>query len=294
MLYKENYLSHLRSEKRYSDHTIAAYLKDIMQFLSFCTLNGFDDIVFDPKVIRLWIVELLESKQTPRTVNRKISLLRNYFRFLIREGKLISDPLVKVIKPKTSKRIPVFIEEKSLNNMLDIYDFGDDFQGVRNHLIIELLYQTGMRRGELVSLSMDSVDFSNGTIRVTGKRSKERIIPMCDNLGRLINEYFLLRNSVFPDPGEKSMFLTNKGKPVYPKMIYRIVVEFLDLVTTLEKKSPHVLRHSFATHLLNRGAELNAIKELMGHANLSATQVYTHNTFEKLKKVYNKAHPRAN
>lgn len=293
-MYKEDYLSHLRSEKRYSEHTVSAYMKDVMHFFAFCERNGMDNKVLDSKDIRLWVVELLETNHTPRSVNRKISSLRNYIRFLIRKGILITDPLVKVIKPRTSKRIPVFIEEEKLNSMLDTFKFGDEFEGVRNRLIIELLYQTGIRRGELLTLKVDSVNFSNGTLKVTGKRLKERIIPMSIYLQGLINEYVLVRNSMFTDSDEKSLFLTLAGRPVYPKMVYRIVTEFLRLVTTLDKKSPHVLRHTFATHLLNRGAELNAIKELMGHANLSATQIYTHNTFEKLKEVYKKAHPRAN
>jgi len=293
MKYKENYLSYLRFEKRYSQHTVAAYAKDIQQYYDFCTVNNLGTGFPDSRNIRLWIVDLLEFKQSPRSVNRKISALHGYIRFLIREGILHSDPLQKVIKPKTGKRNPVFVTENSLNNILDNNQFGNDYCGIRNKLIIELLYQTGIRRGELISLSITSIDFHNSQIRVIGKRDKERLIPLTDQLTDLINKYLLIRNKVFPDTKETALFLTHKGSPVYPKLVYRVVKNFLNLVTTLDKRSPHVLRHSFATHLLNRGADLNAIKELLGHASLSATQVYTHNTFEKLKVIYNKAHPRA-
>ena len=294
MLYKENYLSYLKFEKRYSDHTILAYGKDVQSFFNFCRNNGFEEIALDHKSIRLWIVNLLETKHTPRSVNRKISSLRNYIKFLIRNEKLNSDPLTKIIRPKTNKRIPMFIEEENLNSMLDDFEFGKDFAGTRNRLIIELFYQTGIRRSELISLNLLSFDGSKGTIKVSGKRGKDRIIPVGEELKSMLNEYIEVRNSNFPDTSLTSLFLTDTGKPVYPKLIYRIVTLFLTHVTTLSKKSPHVLRHSFATHLLNHGADLNAIKELLGHANLSATQIYTHNTFEKLKEVYNKAHPRAN
>jgi integrase/recombinase XerC len=294
MLYKENYLSYLRFEKRYSPHTVEAYEKDLIQFYDFCSINGFSDSALDHKSIRLWIVNLLETDHTPRSVNRKISSLKNYIRYLIKEGKLANDPLFKIIRPKTNKRNPVFVEEESLNNILDVFDFGDDYTGIRNRLIIELLYKTGMRRSELVSLDLNSFDISNSVLKVKGKRNKERLIPLDNSIRRELNHYIDKRFIEFPDSVTSFLFLTDSGKPIYDKLVYRIVVNFLNQVTTLTKKSPHVLRHTFATHLLNHGADLNAIKELLGHANLSATQVYTHNTFEKLKDVYNKAHPRAN
>ena len=294
MLYKDNYLSYLRYEKRYSEHTVSAYERDLIQYSDFCRVIGFEEMALDHKSIRLWIVQLLETQHNPRSVNRKISSLRNYIRFLIRDGKLNFDPLTKIIRPKTNKRNPLFIEESKLNSMLDTFEFGDDYTGTRNRLIIELLYQTGMRRSELVSLTVFSFDNSASLIKVVGKRNKERLIPIGDELKLMLEKFMEVRSAFFPGSPETSLFLTEEGKPVYPKLIYRIVTEFLNCVTTLSKKSPHVLRHSFATHLLNQGADMNAIKELLGHANLSATQVYTHNTFEKLKEVYNKAHPRAN
>jgi len=294
MIHKDNYLSYLRFERRYSSHTVAAYDRDLQQYYTFCCENRIESDYLDSRTIRLWIVELLESEHSPRSVNRKISALRSYFRYLIKEGIMHSDPLHKIIKPRTSKRNPEFVTEESLNEILDTYQFGDDFEGVRNRVIIEVFYQTGIRRAELISLSVRSFNDSGRNLKVTGKRNKERIVPLGDYLVKLLRDYLVIRDKQFPGIKRNEMFLTDSGHPMYPKLIYRIVNEFLNVATTLDKKSPHVLRHSFATHLLNSGAELNAIKELLGHANLSATQIYTHNTFEKLKAVYNKAHPRAN
>ena len=180
-----------------------------------------------------------------------------------------------------------------MDQLLDDFDFGDDFEGIRNRLILDLLYQTGMRRGELIGLTTRSVNLSGRSLKVMGKREKERIIPLCDGLTHSIEHYLLMREHVVKDPLVEIMFVTAKGRPLYDQMVYRIVNRYLALVTTIDKKSPHVLRHTFATHMLNSGADLNAIKELLGHANLSATQVYTHNTFKKLKSIYNQAHPRA-
>jgi len=294
MINKDNYLSYLRYERRCSPHTVEAYDKDLQQYFIFCYDNHIESEYPDSKTIRLWIVELLESKHSPRSVNRKISALRSYIRYLVREGKIQSDPLTRIVKPKTGKRNPEFVTEENINTILDSYPFGNDFRGMRNRLIIELFYQTGMRRAELVSLTVHSLDLRSQSLKVSGKRNKERIVPLTPYIAKLLGEYMELRERQFPEIAEKALFLTERGLPVYPKLIYRVVNEFLTVVTTLDKRSPHVLRHTFATHMLNKGADLNAIKELLGHANLSATQIYTHNTFEKLKAVYNKAHPRAN
>jgi integrase/recombinase XerC len=293
MLYKDDFLSYLRFEKRYSPHTVASYDNDLKQFDIFCMQAGIDGFVLDSTIIRMWVVSLLDQDISPRSVNRKLSTLKSFARYLMRQGIISVNPLNKVLKPKMSKRIPAFIDEEKLNQFLDNYEFGEDYEGLRNQLIIELLYQTGMRRSELIGLKTSSINFADSHLRVLGKRNKERIIPVNNELGKRLNEFTELRNQVFPMPNNDYLLLTSKGQPVYPKMVYRIITEFLKLVTTLDKKSPHVLRHSFATHLLNRGADLNAIKELLGHANLSATQVYTHNTFEKLKDIYKQAHPRA-
>ena len=294
MLYREEYLSYLRYEKRYSDHTIASYDSDLNQFGAFCEKNG-EGSGLDAGLIRLWVVTLLEEHISPRTIHRKLSSLHSYTRFLLREGHIKTNPLEKVLKPKMNKRIPLFVDEERLNHYLDTYEFGNDFKGLRDRLIIELLYQTGIRRSELVGLKLSSVDSGTQRVKVMGKGNKERIVPFGTDLEKLMDEYLVLRAATFPSSisSEEALLLTDSGAPVYPKLVYRVVHRFLGLVTTLEKKSPHILRHSFATHLLNKGADLNAIKALLGHANLGATQVYTHNSFEKLKQVYNKAHPRA-
>jgi integrase/recombinase XerC len=293
MLYKDDFLSYLRFEKRYSPHTVASYDNDLKQYDLFCNQAGSTGFVLDSSIIRMWVVSLLDQGISPRSVNRKLSSLKSFARYLMRQGIISVNPLNKVLKPKMSKRIPAFVDEEKLNQFLDNYEFGEDYEGLRNQLIIELLYQTGMRRSELVGLKTSSINFGDSQIRVLGKRNKERIIPINNDLVRQLKEFLELRNQVFPMQNNDYLLLTSKAQPVYPKLIYRIITEFLKMVTTLDKKSPHVLRHSFATHLLNRGADLNAIKELLGHANLSATQVYTHNTFEKLKDIYKQAHPRA-
>ncbi len=293
MSYQEDFLSYLRFEKRYSDHTIKSYHNDLSHYNTFCMEAGTEGILLDHKLIRMWIVSLLESGINPRSVNRKLSTLKTFSKYLIREGVLTSNPLDKVLKPKMSSRIPSFVDQKKLNEALDTYEFGIDYQGIRNQIIIEMLYQTGIRRSELTGLKTSSIQLYDNTIKVLGKRNKERLIPINSKFAQRIKAYLELRNANFPDLTEDSLFLTLQGMPVYPKLIYRLVHNFLKMITTLEKKSPHLLRHTFATHLLNTGADINAIKELLGHANLSATQVYTHNTFEKLKDIYQQAHPRA-
>jgi integrase/recombinase XerC len=236
---------------------------------------------------------MMGEEFSSRSVNRKISTLKSYFKFLLKEGVLVENPMDKVVSPKNKKVLPGFIEQESMDLLLDQFDFGDDYTGIRNRLIIEMFYVTGMRRAELVHLKLKDVEAENLWIKVIGKRNKERIIPVSREFGKTIKGYLEIRNKHFSDQGTESFFLTGKGNPVYPKLVYRVVSQHLRLVTTIEKKSPHILRHTFATHMLNRGADINAIKELLGHANLSATQIYTHNTFEKLKKIYKQAHPRA-
>jgi integrase/recombinase XerC len=243
--------------------------------------------------IRAWVVSMLENSYSTISVHRKISCLRVYYRFLRKEGFVSADPLQKVILPKRKKSLPVFVEEKALDNLLDDYSFGDGFPGIRNRTIIEMLYMTGMRRSELIGLRNIDVDLSDGSVKVTGKRNKQRIIPLVKSFVQRLDEYIKVRNENFPSGKEEWFFITDKGNKLYDKYVYNIVNIYLAMVTTIEKKSPHILRHTFATHMLNHGADLNSIKELLGHANLSATQVYTHNTFEKLKKVYKQAHPRA-
>jgi len=229
----------------------------------------------------------------PVSVHRKISCLRVFYRFLRKEGIVKSDPMEKVVLPKRKKTLPVFVGEEALDTLLDKNNFGDDFAGLRNRMVIEMLYFTGMRRSELTGLRDTDIDFSGSAIKVTGKRNKQRIIPLTGPFIKKLKEYIRSRNEITGAEKENWLFITEKGNKLYDKYVYNIVKGYLAMVTTIEKKSPHVLRHTFATHMLNRGADLNAIKEFLGHANLSATQVYTHNTFEKLKKIYKQAHPRA-
>ncbi|HBF88427.1 MAG TPA: integrase [Bacteroidales bacterium] len=293
-MYKDSFLNYLQYIKRYSDHTVKSYQIDLTQFISFCQENNvMDEAKADYKLVRLWIVSLMESENSARSVNRKISTLRTYYKYLLKEKIVERSPLQKIIPPKSLKSLPSFIEEKSMNALLDNVSFTDDFEGVRNKLIIEMFYCTGARRFELINLLVKNINFQNSTIKVLGKRNKERIIPFNTELKNLIELYNLKRNELEVIENSEFLFLTKSGKKIYPELIYRVVKSYLSLVTTSEKKSPHVLRHTFATHMLNRGAELNAIKELLGHSNLAATEVYTHNTFEKLKQIYKQAHPRA-
>ena len=295
MVNKESFIDYLRFEKHYSQHTVRSYDNDIGQFFSFINMHKGSDKMSDINStdVRSWMIFMLDKGYSAVTVHRKISSLRTFFRFNMRAGVIKVNPVENIVLPKRRKRLPVFVEEASLDKLLDHYSFGEGYSGVRDHTIIEMLYTTGMRKAELIGLRIDDVDTGNRTVRVLGKRNKERIIPLissfCDNL----SQYIDIRNEHFPDITESWLFLTEKGNKLYDKFVYNTVKRYLDMVTTIEKKSPHVLRHTFATHMLNHGADLNSVKEILGHANLSATQVYTHNTFEKLKKVYKQAHPRA-
>jgi len=295
MNYKESFLQYLKIEKRYSPHTVRSYLNDLDQFYAFLTSLELpeDPIPVTSGDIRSWIVSMLENNYLPVSVHRKISCLRVFYRYLRKEGIIKNDPLEKIVLPKRKKTIPSFVEEEALTNLLDNYSFGDSFAGIRNRTIIELLYTTGMRRAELIGLKDNDLDLAEGTIKVTGKRNKQRIIPLVKPFIKRLDEYIKIRNANIETLNNGWFFITDKGNKLYDKYVYNTVNSYLAMVTTIEKKSPHILRHSFATHMLNRGADLNSIKELLGHANLSATQIYTHNTFEKLKKVYKQAHPRA-
>jgi integrase/recombinase XerC len=250
-------------------------------------------------MVRSWLVSLLEMQNSPRSIKRKITTLKSYYKFLIREGIIDQNPIRKIITPRSSQRLPVYVEKERMDFLLDEIDFGKGFPALRNKLILELFYATGIRLSELVNLKESDIDFHLSTIKVLGKRNKERLIPFSDKFGKLLKEYLQDRKEAISNLTSKSpvspvsLFITDTGRNIYPKMVYRIVNNYLEQVTTLEKKSPHVLRHTFATHLLNNGADLNVVKELLGHANLSATQIYTHLTIEKLKKIYQQAHPKA-
>lgn len=291
----EIFLDFLNFEKRYSKLTVRSYKNDLNQFASFCQDKQSleDSSKANHNHIRSWVVNLLEEGMSPTTVKRKISSLKSYFKFLLKQDYIDQDPMIKVVSPKSKKVLPGFIEQEPMNILLDQFDFDNGYVGTRDKLILELLYFTGMRRAELVSLKLNDVQVEDLVIKVTGKRNKERIVPVSGEFANTLSEYIIQRNEFFSESTEESFFLTEKGGPIYPEMVYRLVNKYLKYVTTFEKKSPHTLRHSFATHMLNNGADINAIKELLGHANLSATQIYTHNTFEKLKEIYKQAHPRA-
>lgn len=294
MSYRESFLKYLKFEKRCSNHTVVAYGKDLDQFEEFVfkTVGDFDVLKVDTKMIRSWVVELMDSGNTSKTVNRKITSLKSFYRYLLRQELIEVSPVDTVITPKVPKKLPIFVDENSLHHLLDDGYFQRDFEGVRDKLILSFFYGTGIRLSELIHLKDQQVFQKEYLIRVLGKNNKERIVPYPRSLNTLVEEYILLRNAEF-GPDCQSFFITAKGKQVYEKLVYRVVKKYLALVTTLEKKSPHVLRHSFATHLLNHGADLNAVKELLGHSNLAATQVYTHTTTDKLQSIYKQAHPRA-
>lgn len=288
---RDSFIAYLRFEKRFSEHTVLAYATDINQFKAYLNsvyrINDISEVVHP--VIRSWVVSLMEQKISPRSVNRKITTLKTFYKFLLRQGMVKENPMLKIQAPKTSKRLPVFVEKEKMDVLLDNIEFGDDFEGQRNKLIIELFYATGMRLSELINLKQSDVDIQACQVKVLGKRNKERIIPFNAELIAQIESYLTLK----PDSQNEFFFVSKNGDKLYAKRVYSIVKSYLSQVTTIDKKSPHVLRHTFATHMLNKGADLNAIKELLGHANLSATQIYTHNTVEKLKTVYKQTHPRA-
>jgi integrase/recombinase XerC len=291
---KESFLKYILIEKGYSSHTIRSYQNDLDQFFAFIERSGGEVMPAEISShdVRAWIVEMLDNGTSSSTVHRKISCLRVFFKYLRKESVLLNDPMEKVMLPKRKKNLPVFVGEEAMDNLLDKFEFGNDFKGIRNKTIIEMLYLTGMRRAELIGLKNSDVDLSSETIRVTGKRNKQRIIPIVRSFADQLGEYIGIRDRNFSSDNDGCFFVTDKGNKLYDKYVYNTVRCYLTMVTTIEKKSPHVLRHTFATHMLNRGADLNAIKELLGHANLSATQIYTHNTFEKLREVYNTRHPR--
>ncbi|MCW3786209.1 tyrosine-type recombinase/integrase [Plebeiibacterium sediminum] len=294
MISIKSFLKYLEFEKRSSKYTLVSYRCDLEQFIAFSKEKGIESIaLITRKHIRNWIVDMVNSGLAPKSVNRKVTSLKSYFKFLMREGIVEVNPVDGVPTPRLPKKLPVFVRESEMDLLLDEIPFADDYEGKRDKMILELFYGSGMRLSELVSLKDRDFDLKQGVVRVTGKYNKVRIIPMYSSLISLVEEYINYRNVIFGKENVLSFFLTKKGDAVYHKLIYRVVNKYLTLVTTLHKKSPHVLRHSFATSLLNAGADLNAIKELLGHSNLNATQVYTHNSFEKLTDIYNQAHPRS-
>ena len=296
-MFLERFIQYIKFEKRYSPHTVSAYQSDLDQFIHF--LNHPEVTITHPNeithhLIRNWMVELMNQQLTARSVNRKIATLRKYFKFLVQDGVIAINPASKINTPKIPKNLPVVVEDAKLTTMLNSDEaFTDDFKGIRDKLIMEMLFGTGIRLAELLGLMETDVNTYEGTIKVLGKRNKQRIIPLNNELRLLIGKYLELKKSENFNNNSLTLFVTNKGADAYPKLIYLTVQKYLTNISTQNKRSPHVLRHTFATSLLNNGADLNAIKELLGHANLSATQIYTHNSVERLKSIYKLAHPKA-
>lgn len=295
MVLIEEFIQYLRYEKNYSTHTVVAYECDLSQFLEYVEhqFGATDLAALDSDMLRSWMVSLLESGLTSRSVNRKLSSLKTFWHYLQRAGAVTANPFKKVVPPKTSKPLPVFLKEAEMDELLNKEGLDEDnFPQFRDRLIIDLFYSTGMRLSELIGLTDETLDLNTCTLKVTGKRDKQRLIPFGPELQRSIREYLKIRDEQIERISDR-LLVRNDGAPLYPQMVYRMVHQKLAEVGTLTKNSPHVLRHTFATTLLNRGAELNAVKELLGHSSLSATEVYTHTTFAELKKVYKQAHPRA-
>ena len=289
-----HFITYLDCEKKYSPYTIAAYKNDLSSFEDFCQneyqLKEISKVPYS--IIRSWIVELVESKISNRSINRKISSLRSYFNYMIKSKQLEEHPLRKHQSLKVEKRVNVPFSEKEMNEVLDFFQEAESFEMVRDKLIIELLYTTGMRRAELIGLKDSSIDLSQSVVKVLGKRNKERQLPLLNSVVLTIKKYIQLRNDIEIDCD--SFFVTKKGSKIYPTLVYRIINDYFGMVSVKIKKSPHIVRNSFATHLLSEGADLNSVKELLGHSSLASTQVYTHSNLKDLKIMYNRAHPRSN
>ena len=290
----DSFLKYLQFEKRVSRHTLLAYKTDLQQFSAFIqtTFAEFNPEAADYGMIRSWIINLVEGKIEALSVNRKIACLRSFYKFLLRQECISKDPMLKIKGLKTKKQLPSFVKEGDMIALLDHSEFNGGFRSIREKLVLELFYATGIRLSELISLKENQIDLRNQTIKVIGKRNKERVIPFSKGIVPIINEYISIRNKEIEVKEHGFLFVTDKGEPCYPMLIYRSIKTYLKNTST-EKQSPHVLRHTYATHLLNKGAEINAVKDLLGHSSLAATQVYTHNSMEKLKKVFDQAHPKA-
>lgn len=293
-MYIDQFAEYLSLERNYSDRTVSSYRSDLELFSQFLkeTDAGLDFVSADRDVVRLWVIDMMEKGETTTTVNRKLSALRSFYRFLRIKGVIAVSPVQGVKGPKNKKPLPQFVKESEMNELLDHTDLGEGFVGVRNKTVIAVLYETGMRMAELIGLDDRDVDFSNQTIKVTGKRNKQRFIPFGKELNEYLHKYLEVRTNTF-GPTQGAFFLSQKGDRIPRHQVYLLVKDALSKVSDVSKKSPHVLRHTFATSMLNHHAELGAVKELLGHNSLQTTQIYVHTTFQELKEIYKQAHPRA-
>jgi integrase/recombinase XerC len=288
------FLDYIKFEKRFSQHTIISYQTDLIAFFDYLQLiyGAIDFQQLSHIYIRSWLATLKDGGMTAKSINRKISSLRSFFKYQMKMGLIRQTPMTKINAPKNEKRLPKFVAKKDVDTLFNHVEFTDDWKGRTERLVLQVFYNTGMRLSELINLKEGSINFANSTIKVLGKGNKERIIPMSNELGNEIKNYIKEKKELSIILND-SLLVNEKGKRLSPRSVYASVKHYLSLVTTIDKKSPHILRHSFATHLTNNGADLNAVKELLGHSSLAATQVYTHNTIEKLKNIYKQAHPKA-
>ncbi len=289
------FLNYLEFQKRYSPHTIVSYKNDLVSFFHFLSIQYGQTTITDIKTtfIRSWLADLKQQGLESKSINRKISTLKSFFKYQMRQQIIDTSPMTGIISPKINKRLPQVVEKTDLNTLFKHIEFPDTWDGKTNRLLIELLYNTGMRQAELSGLKEMNVDRFNCSVKVLGKGNKERIIPISNQLLKQLMSYMDEKQKHFDSCNRDCLFVSASGKTLYPKYIYNAVKKYLSLITTIDKKSPHILRHSFATHLMNGGADLNAVKELLGHSSLAATQIYTHNNVEKLKEIHKKAHPKA-
>ncbi len=291
----QSFVDYLKFQKRYSQHTIIAYQTDLIAFFDFIE-KGYSQLTLPdikPTFIRTWLASLKENGIEAKSINRKISTLKSFFKYHLKEQTVTVSPMATIISPKVKKRLPQFVEKADTDTLFSYVEFPVDWQGKTDRLLLQLLYATGIRQAELISIKENQIDHYKKAVKVLGKGNKERIIPVSDELIAAIKEYVSDKRIFFEKYDADVLLINEKGKKLYPKYVYNSVKKYLSKITTISKKSPHVLRHTFATHLMNNGADLNAVKELLGHSSLAATQIYTHNSIEKLKDIHKKAHPKA-
>lgn len=289
------FLEYLQFEKRFSQHTVIAYKTDLEQFFAFL-ISQYDSpplSAITVGFVRSWLAEMRSEEITPKSLNRKISTLKSFFKYQVKAGEIQQSPMTTIVSPKVGKRLPSFVAQNDMETLQQYVEFPDTWKGQTDQLLLRLFYATGMRLSELINLAENQVDYANSQVKVSGKGNKERIIPVSKDLSGQLMGYMQNKKRLKAETVCTNFFINEKGKPLYAKYVYNVVKANLSLVTTLKKKSPHVLRHTFATHLTNNGADLNAVKELLGHSSLAATQIYTHNTIDKLKDIHKKAHPKA-